>query len=164
VNDVIYFRNTFESMIPMLGKSSTIKSSFAKFYNNIAKLNTEDNIIFYFKCIEPLLAIKDQYQLSRFELLLGIPQLVDIEQKYFSAFKLYDQYNNKESVQIFFRSSISQTCILEEIADNITNFEKYFRNPMICTLVYKLLKAALKNDELLKYIRLMPNKMLKYPE
>jgi len=97
-------------------------------------------------------------------LLLGIPQLVDIEQKYFSAFKLYDQYNNKESVQIFFRSSISQTCILEEIADNITNFEKYFRNPMICTLVYKLLKAALKNDELLKYIRLMPNKMLKYPE
>ena len=148
----------------MIDKPAIFKSCLASFFANLSKFNNENNIILYFECIEPLLAIKDKYQLSRFELLLGIPQLVDIENKYFSSFKVYDQYKDKEFVQIFFRSSLSSFCILEEISDNITNFEKYFRNPTICTLVYRLLRAALKNDELLKYLKLMPSKMIKFPE
>ncbi len=129
------------------------------------KFRYSNGLITLFKNIIPIFELKDNYQIVRFESIIGIPQLI-LENSNFGYQKLMNEFSNL----IDFRGTISNNdtcCFLKKIFD-LKNYLKISRDyveertihsisSLIMELFLTMIGAATKNQELLKYIALMPS-------
>lgn len=153
---------------PYVFSELTIKFSFNDYEFTLTScreiLKNIDEVVVYddneihklFNSILPILAINDDLQRIRFELLVGYPQMLmdELNMKYNMPYFGFNKMTDKESKLYEFKSLIQnkQSCCLIKKIYNLRYREK------ICSEIFiEFLEEAVKNQGLLKYIIQMPS-------
>jgi len=117
----------------------------------IESYSDDKEVIKVFKAIAPLLKVKDEYQIIRFEILFGIQQLSfetsSITNKYPSFG--YHKLRNEFDKWVEFRGAMGNnyTCSFIRKIFSIRG-----QQSVACDLFLSILDAAVVNQELLKYL------------
>ncbi len=134
-------------------KEFTIKccTQLTLFIDDVLTLSQSD-LVQIVNCVLPLLAIEDEYQLLRFGILLGFPQLIIEEATVETKFanlgfnSMTDSYSKiievKNSVNIKNSASLMKKA-----------FECYSKDAVFIEIFLALIQAAIGNLALLKYLR-----------
>lgn len=130
----------------------------------------EDNMIYneeevhkIFKSIYPILALKDDLQRLRFELLIGYPQqsIEELNTRYNMPYFGFHKMNDKDSKTIEFKSLLQSKhncCLMKKI------FNLRYRERICSEIFISLLEESFNNPPLFKYIITMPAEEAKYPK
>lgn len=122
-----------------------------KFIDDITGYD-ENEIFKLVKCILKIIEIEDKYQILRFNILLGYPQLMVEEPTYKSNLTLFGsnliRENQGRYIEIRGLYNVKNTsCLMKKI------FNVRFREKILIEVFLIILQAARKNLYLLKYIR-----------
>ncbi len=150
----------------------TVKSCF-EITEKIENMNRDKSVIGLFKALIPVLQLKDKYQILRFEIILGVPQvkMFDPSSTYkFSTFgyhKLKNEFDNLFEYRGTF--SNKNTCsILQKLfvfKDQLSIPKTYYSiekeekdvYSVLMELFLTVLDTASKNPELLKFLAYLPS-------
>lgn len=149
-------KKLYTEIIAVLSKndkefSIEICSQITKFFDDLLTIS-ENEIIEIIKCICPLLEIEDDYQLLRYGILVGYPQLIIEEATIDTKFANLG-YHSMEDVYsriIEVKNSISiknSTCLMKKV------FDSYSKETVFIEIFLVLIEAAVANFSLLKYLR-----------
>jgi len=120
----------------------------------VEDLVDDKDLLIIYKAIIGILKLKDAYQIIRFEILFGIPQLTMENLNYVYKAPLFGYHNLKDPFGklIDYRGTYSNK-------DNCGLLKKLMSlriNHLICDLLLSILDSASDNPELLKYLVNLP--------
>jgi hypothetical protein len=126
--------------------------------------NSDTEFIKLVKAILPVLEIKDEFQLLRFEIILGYPMVIIEEATMRSKWPIfgYHKLSDYSAKYIDYRSALNirGCCSLLKKLAQLRNQ----KDRLVIEVFLILLEASIKNYALLKYLKLMPSDEVQWEE
>jgi hypothetical protein len=126
--------------------------------------NSDSYFIKLVKAILPVLDIKDEYQLLRFEIILGYPSVILEEATMRSKWPIFGYHKLSDYSPKFleYKSSINTrgcSCLLRKLTQLRNQKDR-----LAVDVFLLILEACIQNFALLKYIKLMPSDEIQWDE
>ena len=126
--------------------------------------NSDSEFIKLVKAILPVLEIKDDYQLLRFEIILGYPSIILEEATMRSKWPIfgYHKLSDYSPKYLEYKSALNIRgcfCLIKKLTQLRNQKDR-----LIAEVFLLLLEACIKNYALLKYIKLMPSDEIQWDE